>query len=92
MMAACYLADPLGSGLLSLKFLVLEAAELSALGRAEGGKGFVFLQVLGALISASREGGGVCGGERGWGRRTKLRDIPLPPMQHRPNYAALPGG
>lgn len=33
-MAACYLADPLGSGLLSLKFLVLEAAELSALGRA----------------------------------------------------------
>lgn len=91
-MAACYLGDPLGPGLLSLKFLVLEAAELSALGRSEGGKGFVFLQVLGALISASREGGGVCGGERGWGRRTKLRDIPLPPMQHRPNYAALPGG
>lgn len=62
-MAACYLADPLGSGLPSLKFLVLEAPELSALGRADGGKGFVFLQVLGALISAFREGGGV----RKWG-------------------------
>lgn len=65
-MTACYLADPLGSGLLSLKFLVLEAAELSALDKAEGGKGFVFLEALGALISAFREGGGVCG-ERGAG-------------------------
>lgn len=33
-MAACYLTDSLGSELLSLKFLVLEAAELSTLGRA----------------------------------------------------------
>lgn len=36
MMVARYLADPLGTGLLPLRFLVLEAADLGALGGACG--------------------------------------------------------
>lgn len=89
MMAACYLADPLGSRPLSLKFLVLEAAELSAQ-QGRGGQGLRFPtspRSLNQRLQRRRR----CRG-RGLGRANKVARQTLPPKQHLPSYAALLGG
>ena len=62
-MVACYPADSLGTWLLSLWFLVVEAAELAALGRTSPSIS-VFPQVFRAPLSAfTEEGGALRAGE-----------------------------
>lgn len=77
MVVACYLADPLGPGLLPLRFWVLEDSELGALDRQGlGRRALLSISVFPHAPSSPNHGSSR--GRRwpqGWGGRAKQRDL-----------------